>query len=101
MDWQKKVSDDNIIEFKKQAEKENESSQDRILECALKDKCDCMYCTYRKNAVSMVKEFLAADMVNFQKNTGASFATFDMKQILHETIKEIKSWEKSEPEEEE
>lgn len=95
------MSDDNIIKFKRQADKDSDSTQDRILKCAFKDDCDCMYCTYRKNAVAMVKELLAADMVNFQKNTGASFATFDMKQILHETIKDIKKWEKSEPEEEE
>ena len=42
----------------------------------------------------MVVDFLSRDMINFEKNAGARFCTFDLKDIFFKAIKEIKKMEK-------
>ena len=98
------MSDDNIVDFGKvlnESKSSNATSvEERVVQCMSNEECECMYCKYRKNASSMVVEFLSRDMITFEKNTGAKFCTFDLKDIFFKAIIEIKDMEK-EPSEQE
>lgn len=87
------MSDDNILNFDKIVKQKNKSLEERFVECMTKEDCKCMYCTYRENAATMVTEFLASDIWNFQEKSNATFSTFDMKDILFKAIYEVKKWE--------
>ena len=93
--------DDNIVDFGKilgKSKSDNALSvEERVVQCMENDTnepCECMYCTYRHGAAEMVVDFLSRDMINFEKNAGARFCTFDLKDIFFKAIKEIKKMEK-------
>ena len=93
------MSDDKIVEFTKisQENKSNKAGtiEERVVNCMSNgDNCNCMYCNYRKQAAQMVVDFLAGDIVTFEKNQGARFCTFDLKDILFKAIYIIKEHEK-------
>ena len=92
------MSDDNIIEFKNKTKNDNGDNlkeiQTRVMECMSKSNCQCKYCNYKKGAVEMVLEFMAMDIMNFEKTSKAIFCTYDLKEILFETIMKIKEMEK-------
>lgn len=92
------MSDDNIVEFKKKVKENTENNKDtieeRVIKCATTPNCTCMYCTYKKGAAEMVMEFLAMDVMNFEKKTGANFCTYDLKEVLFESIMHVKELEK-------
>lgn len=70
--------------------------QERVISCMMNPECKCMYCVYKKTAAQMVVDFLARDVVTFEKNSGAKFCTYDLKDILFQSIHEIKDMEKEE-----
>ena len=90
--------DDNIINFGKalNASNSNKAStiEERVINCMSSEDCECMYCNYRNSAAQMVVEFLAKDITTFEKNHGAKFCTFDLKDIFFKAIYKVKEWEK-------
>ena len=95
------MSDDNLIDFGKvlnESKSDNaETVEGRVVQCMdnnSKGECECMYCKYRNNAAEMVVDFLSRDMITFEKNAGARFCTFDLKDIFFKAIMEIKKMEK-------
>lgn len=99
------MSDDNILNFNKILDQtksnKDETLKDRFMNCIAKEgKCKCQYCNYSKHAAEMIVEFLAEDIWNYQKKTGAVFSTFDLKDILFKAIYEVKEFEKKMLEEE-
>ena len=94
--------DDNLVCFN-EALKENKSNnaisiEERVINCMTNPTCKCMYCTYKKNATKMMVDFLARDVLQFEKNTGATLCTYDMKDVLFRAINEIKNMEKEDDE---
>jgi len=98
------TDDTNIVDFKSKKKKEeepkNEKSEykaieERVLKCAITEDCSCAHCLYKKGAIEMVMEFLAMDIMQFERNNkGTSFCSYDLKDILFETILKIKEMEK-------
>lgn len=94
------MSDDegsNIIEFGKKVseEKAPEGIETRIMKCIEKGSdCKCTYCLYKQGAAEMVLEFLASDIMTHEKNNKTSFCTYDLKEVLFETILKVKELEK-------
>lgn len=92
------MSDDNIIDFGKALNENNsnkaETIEKRVVNCSANKDCKCIYCNYRNNAAEMVTEFLSKDMALFEKNNGAKFCTFDLKDIFFKAIYIVKEWEK-------
>jgi hypothetical protein len=92
------MSDENIVDFGKALNTKNsnnaETIEDRVINCMQnKGECECMYCNYRKSAATMVVEFLAKDISNFENNSGAKVCTYDLKDVLFKAIYEVKKWE--------
>ena len=91
--------DDNVVDFMKRLDESKSdgatSVEERVVQCMSNKDCECMYCNYRKSAASMVVDFLARDVVAFEKNSNARFCTFDLKEILFKAILEIKEMEKT------
>ena len=92
------MSDDNIVDFGKvlnESKSDNaKTGEERVVQCMSNGDCECMYCKYRNSAVEMLVDFLSRDMVTFEKNSGAKFCTFDLKDIFFKAIMEIKKMEK-------
>lgn len=94
------MSDDecNLVNFGKALSESKSdkavSIEDRVVQCMSNDECECMYCSYRNKAASMVVDFLSRDMVTFEKNSNAKMCTFDLKDIFFKAIMEIKRMEK-------
>ena len=96
--------DDNVVDFGKVL---NESKSDnavsvekRVVQCMSNKDCECMYCNYRNNAATMAVDFIARDIITFEKNSGTRFCTFDLKDIFFKAILEIKKMEKEGDEDE-
>lgn len=92
------MSDDNVFQFKKVHDeaKSNKaiSIEDRVIQCMSNKDCECLYCNYRNNAAQMAVDFIAMDIVAFEKNSNVKFCTFDMKDIFFKAILEIKKMER-------
>ena len=90
--------EDNVVQFGKvlNESKSNNavSVEERVVNCMSNDKCECLYCNYRKNAATMMIDMLSRDVINFEKNSGTKFCTFDLKDIFFKAIMEIKKLEK-------
>ena len=96
--------DDNVVDFGKvlnESQSNNAVSiEKRVVQCMTNQDCECMYCSYKENAATMAVDFIARDLLTFEKNSGAKFCTFDLKDIFFKAIMEIKKMEK-EPDDEE
>lgn len=96
------MSDDNVVEFGKVKAEDNsnnaETVEKRVVSCMdnirKNNECKCKYCTYKEGAASMVTEFIASDMMQFENNTHSRMCTFDIKDILYKAILKIKEMEK-------
>ena len=90
--------DENLVCFTKiheESKSNNATSvEDRVMNCMSNEDCKCMYCNYKNNAADMVVEFLSRDIMTFEKNNGARFCTYDLKDIFFKAIMEIKKMEK-------
>ena len=99
------MSDDNIVDFGKvlnESKSDNaDSVEKRVVQCMSNKDCECMYCNYRNSAASMAVDFIARDIMTFEKNSGARFCTFDLKDIFFKAILEIKKMEKENADDEE
>jgi hypothetical protein len=100
------MSDDNVVDFGavKAEDKSNNADtvEKRVINCMENGKdCKCKYCTYKEGAASMVTEFIASDMMQFENNTHSRMCTFDIKDILYKAILKIKEMEKGFESEEE
>ena len=70
------------------------SVEDRVIQCMSNKDCKCKYCNYKKHAADMVVDFLARDIMTFEKNNNAKFCTYDLKDMFFKAIMEIKKMEK-------
>lgn len=92
---------DNIINFKKVVERDDSldemSIQDRVINCfttrAQTGKCECQYCLYHREAGKMVTEFLAGDILTWEKNNGKKICSHDLKEVLFEALLYINQME--------
>lgn len=97
--------DENLVCFTK-VHKESKSDkavsvEDRVLNCMSNPDCNCKYCGYKKHAASMVIDFLARDIMQFEKNSNSKMCTYDLKDVFFKAIKEVKEMEKDGKEEQE
>ena len=90
--------EDNVVQFGKllgESKSNNATSvEERVVQCMSNGECECLYCNYRKNAATMMIDMLSRDVINFEKNSGTRFCTFDLKDVFFKAILEIKKMEK-------
>ena len=90
--------DDNLVNFNKAFEESKSNNapsvEERVIQCMSTSNCNCKYCTYKKNAADMVVDFIARDIMTFEKNTNSKMCTYDMKEILIKAVMRIKDLEK-------
>ena len=90
--------DDNGVQFGKildESKSNNAKSvEERVVQCMANGNCECLYCTYRKNAATMMIDMLSRDVIAFEKNSKTRFCTFDLKDVFFKAILEIKRMEK-------